>query len=193
MKLLCLFLSIFVGGGLLNSADAATPGSRFRLAGSGGFGQAVITSQSNDGTLEGPLGFSVAVDYMMSSQMGFGAEHIRSVGSSGSAVGLTGMTMKWYFWLPHPSPLLVTKIETSTPTLQVEGWIPYVGGMFGVGQAGVLDSNITSVGLSMGAKGGIEFPFVGNWGFRTEANLAVSSGTGSIVLINTLIGVYVFL
>jgi hypothetical protein len=130
---------------------------------------------------------------MMTSQLSLGAEHIRSLGQSGSAVGLTGLGMKWYFWLPHPLPLVSAKIEAPNPTLQVEGWIPYVGGMIGVGQASVLNSSINSLGLTVGAKGGLEYPFFGDWGFRTEGNLSVSSGTGSIVLINVLAGVYVFL
>lgn len=166
--------------------------SRVRIAGQGGLGQALITSSSNLHTMESPLGFALAVDYLMSSQLSFGAEHIRSFGQSGSAVGLTGLSVKWYFWLPHPLPLL-EKNEAKVPLLQIEGWIPYVGGMLGVGQASVLDSTINTLGLALGLKGGLEYPIFGNWGLRTEGNLSVTSGTGSIVLVNALAGFYLFL
>lgn len=167
--------------------------SSLRVSALGGLGQALLTSKDGLESFESPFGFSINIDYTMNSRFDLGAEHMRTLSVNGSTVGISGFSLKYFFWFPHPQAVDENTESLERPVLKFNAYTPYVGGSFGVAQGGVLDTKINSVGLYLNLKGGIDYPVSTSWGLRAEGNIGLSSGTGQLQFINGLIGFYHFL
>lgn len=167
--------------------------SRLRAVGLGGLGQALITAKNGENSFESPLGFSANIDYMMNSRFDLGAEHMRSFSSNGSTVGFTGLTFKYFFWFNHPQILQGSPKNIEDPVIQIKAWSPYFGASMGVAQGSLLDTKINAVGIYANLKGGLDYPISNAWGMRLEGNVGFSFGTGTIQIMNGLVGLYTYL
>lgn len=175
----------------LSSSYVLADTSRLRIVGSGGLGNASVTSIEKGTSSEGPFSFSTTIDYMVNQRMGLGAEHIRSLSSNGTTIGLTGLNLKYYFLFQHPISLLDNLSLIEKPTLQLQAWSPYIGTSVGFAQASVLETTINAVTIYLALKGGVDYPLSSLWGFRSEFNFAFTgAGTGNIQLVDALIGFY---
>lgn len=175
----------------LSSSHVFADTSRLRIVGSGGMGNATVTSIEKGKSSEGPLSFSSTIDYMVNQRFGLGAEHIRSLGSNGTTIGLTGLNLKYYFLFQHPISLLDDLSLIEKPTLQIQAWSPYIGTSVGFAQASILETTINAVTIYFALKGGVDYPLSSLWGFRSEFNFAFTgAGTGNIQLVDALMGFY---
>ena len=168
--------------------------SRLRIIGLGGLGSAAISTEGNSDSIESPLAFSASIDYLMNSQINLGAEHMRTLGTNGTAVGLTGLSAKYYFWFQHPQTMLNSISFDDRPSLQIQAVTPFIGASLGFAQASVLNTTINTVSIYLNLKVGIDYPLTTIWGFRFEGNTAFSTvGTGRIRLYNAMLGFYFYL
>jgi hypothetical protein len=192
LKLFGISLLISLSSGLAN-ADV----SRLRVAGLSGFAKSeILGALTNQSNAQGPMGISAHVDYLLSGQWSIGAEHLRTVSArNGTAVGLTGLSIKNYFWFSHPmAPNDESHITDAQVILTMRALTPYVGMGVGIAQASVLDKNIGALNGFIDVKGGVELPMGQYWGLRSEGNLALSAmGSGSIQFFSLLLGAYVYL
>jgi hypothetical protein len=170
--------------------------SRLRITGMGGLSQSqVVGANTNKPDNQGPMGISAHVDYLLSGQLEIGAEHLRTISSrNGAAVGLTGLSIKNYFWFSHPQTQIPEQDIRSQAIFKIQAFTPYIGGSAGIVQASILDRNIGALGGYVGLKGGIELPISDAWGLRTESNLSISIfGSGAANYISLLFGAYFYL
>lgn len=167
--------------------------SRLRIFGLGGLGSATIATEGNADSIESPFAFSANIDYLLSSQIDLGAEHMRTLSANGTTLGLTGITIKYYYLYGHPIELLDSK-HIDMPTLQFQAWSPYAGMSLGFAQASVLSTTINTVSVYLNLKLGVDYPMTSIWGFRGEINAGTSTvGTGSVQFFNSILGFYLFL
>jgi len=166
---------------------------RLRFVGLGGLGSAAISTEGNADSIESPFAFSTSMDYSMSSQINLGAEHSRTLGANGTAVGLTGLSTKYYFLYQQPQAMLNTFSFDNRPALQVQAVSPYIGASLGFAQASVMATTINTVSIYLNLKVGVDYPLVSIWGVRFESNTAFTTvGTGKIRLYNAMLGFYFY-
>lgn len=165
----------------------------------GGFGEAKSTSAGTTAAtrLESPGGISFAIDQQLGQQYQGAyyifAEHMRSLGSTGTSVGFTGLGIKFYPWLSPSS------IGISQPGIRSQmtftGYVPYLGAGFGFAQSSILGNttqqDVLAVGGYVSIKGGVEYPMSATWGLLSEGNYMMSvAGSGKIEALNVLFGCY---
>lgn len=189
-----LLILLFLGGLLLHGHLASAKESRFFAL--GGFGQAKATSAgvTSSSRMQSPGGFGFSVDQNISGSYFGYVEHMRSFGTGGTSIGLTGIGLKFYPWL---NPLYVRNVHaiSGRSLVAYQGYLPYVGLSCGFGQASMLGSStaddILAVGGYVAAKAGIEVPYSEGWGFVGEWNYANSvAGSGTIQALNVIFGGY---
>lgn len=193
-KLIWTFVIIF--GFSFYSIEALSDISRLRIAGMGGLAQSqVVGANTNKLDSQGPMGISAHVDYLLNGQLEIGAEHLRTIsGRNGAAVGLTGLSVKNFFWFSHPQTQIQEQDIHSQAILKIRAFTPYLGGSAGIVQASILDRNIGALGGYVGLKGGVELPMSDAWGLRTESNISVSIfGSGAVNYFSLLFGAYFYL
>jgi hypothetical protein len=192
-------IALTLSGALMAFSDGAIAGN-LRFGGAGGYGEAAVTS-STDSKVSSPMGFSFSFDYALDSRRVIGAEHIRSLNPSvmDTGVGLTGLFAKWYFWTPMPQDLsLIEKSEFNSGFVQ-KAISPFVGFGLGMAQGTLLSSDTTqpgasAVGAYLSLKLGAEYPVWKQFGSRAEFNYATTIiGSGSIQLMNFIVGLYMHL
>ena len=193
MRLRLTPLFLFIGVILFFNCTSIADISRLRIIGMGGLGQALVTAKNGQYSFESPFGFSANIDYMMNSRFDLGAEHMRSLSSNGSTVGFTGLTVKYFFWFQHPQILQESSKNVDNPVIQIKVWSPYLGTSIGVAQGSILDTKISAVGFYTNFKGGLDYPISNSWGARLESNFGFAFGTGTIRMMNGLIGFYCYL
>ena len=173
--------------------------SRFRVSGLLGLANAQVTSLSTSPVTveQGPLGGTAAMEYLFDGEWEFGSEHKRTWGgtkgsSAGSAVGLTGIVVKNYFWISHPQVKTSEGSLGSASLFEMNALIPYVGGVFGISQASIVEKNINNIGFYGALKVGVDWPMTKMWGLRGESSYS-STLDGSISLMALEFGAYFYL
>lgn len=190
--------SLLIAGLLAIHPQAWAEGfGNIRMGGEIGFGQAGAESE---GTIrvEGPLAFSAFIDYSLDPRFTFGAEHERSLAGSISSVGVTDISMKWYFWTPQPQRLVSPDDKIEQSFLMQKNFVPFFGTALGFAQASFpakgTETDVLVVGPYVALKAGVEYPLTQNWGGRSEFVYGMTvGGTGSAEIIHLLIGIYYFL
>lgn len=186
MRVLSVFLFVIL---------AASQSQAARFIALGGLGEAKSTSAGTTGAtrLESPGGISFALDQQYQGAYYIFAEHMRSLGSTGTSVGMTGLGIKFYPWL-NPASVGVSQ-PGARAQMTFSGYIPYVGGGFGFAQSSILGNSaqqdVLAVGGYISAKGGVEYPMSPTWGLSSEGNYILSvAGSGKIEALNLLFGGY---
>lgn len=172
--------------------------SYFRAGGIVGAG---ASGAKNKGTtrVESPFAFQAFIDYSMSPRFTLGAEHERSLGPTGTSVGLTGVSSKYYLYTPQPQELPEAGDQIQTTTLIQKNIVPYIGFAMGFAQASFPQRNgdeadVLVVAPYVAAKGGFEYPLWGKWGARSEFVYGTSvGGSGQAEVIHLLFGLYYLL
>ncbi len=170
--------------------------SRLRLVATAGLADSLAKGASAGGQdRQGPLGGTAAVEYLLNGQWEIGAEHQRTWSNrSGTAIGLTGITLKNFFWYSHPQVKLDQSDLASLGYMEMRALSPYLGVGAGISQASIVDQNLNALGIYGAAKGGIEWPIQRAWGMRTEGTLASTLiGSGSIIYVSLTLGLYIHL
>lgn len=170
--------------------------SRLRIVGLGGLAQSqIVGAGSRKFDVQGPIGVSGNVDYLLTGQWEVGAEHLRTVSArNGTAVGLTGIAVKNYFWFSHPQTQITEQDMHSQANIKMQALIPYIGVSLGIAQASILDRNIGMLGSYFCGKGGWEYPINDAWGLRVESSIAITFfGSGTANYISVLLGAYLYL
>lgn len=185
-----------ISSAIFSFADAGEMPS-LRVLGAVGFGQAGGQSKGNV-RVEGPIAIAAALDYAWNPRLSLGAEHMRSFGAGSTAVGLTGVSLRWYLYTPQPQMLKNPSDQIEKSYLLQKNYVPYLGTVFGFAQgsfpATATKEEVLVVAPYFSMKGGIEYPVVGRWGLRGEANYAMTlGGKGGAEVINVILGIYYFL
>ena len=173
------------------------PAEDLRLGASLGYGSA---GAQNNGTtrVEAPVGFDAFLDYSLDSRLTIGVEHERSFQSGSTAIGVTDLSSKWYFWTPQPQ-IIIPSNQIEKTTLIDKNIVPYLGAAVGLAQASFpkrkdSESDVLVVDPYVSLRGGFEYPITGRWGSRAEFNFGMSvGGQGEVQLVHIFLGIYYFL
>lgn len=183
---------------LLSIISGAVTKAETRLYGAGGLGYANSSSAQastlSNSRIEMPGGFSIGVDQFYYDSLFIFVEHIRSLGSSGSGIGITTIGLKKYPWLnPVLKKTMPLSLNTHSTNVYFEGYCIYYGLSLGFAQASLLaespSDNILALGPFANAKLGVEMPLNLKFNILVESNLGSTfSATGSILNMNAIIG-----
>jgi hypothetical protein len=188
MTMIKLFLFI-----CLFSVASHAEVSRIRASASAGFGQAQVKDETlKKSDLQGPVSNTFTVDYSENGQSEWGVEHKRTWSSrSGTAVGLTGITYKNFFWHSRPQIESVPLPRLPRGQWDIHALSPYIGASAGIGQASIVDRKMNAVGFYLGVTGGLDWYFSRTWGIRMEGSgSSTISGQGRIDTVSAGLGVY---
>lgn len=167
--------------------------SRLRVAALAGFGNAIVSDvNTNRKDWQGPFGGTATVDYLWSGEWELGVEHQRSWSErSGTAIGLTGVCFKNFFWYSHPMIDYPTALAKASGRWRIKAIVPYYGATVGISQASIIDKKLNAVGLYVGGKLGLDWPQETQWGLRGEAtSVMTAAGSGSIQWFSLNLGAY---
>lgn len=189
-----IYIALFI----INAKSYALE-SNIRVGGLLGLGKFSVTVQEIQKS-EDPYSLSFFMDYSYSSRMAIGVEHFRSATISpiNSRIGMSGISMKYYFLNPHPQILNDAKEITKTFLIQ-KNYSPYYGFGIGYGQSSLFkrtetDIDASTTGAYMSLKLGAERPFVNTWGLRSELNIGQTFlGSGQVSFYQLVFGLYTFL
>jgi hypothetical protein len=188
MKLLSALLLLFCSKSMALSSE-----SRFFFL--AGVGQSTTISADNKATVvEAPIGINFEIDQFWRDGMYIYGEHMRSAGTGGSSVGLTGFGWKYYPWL-SPQHLKFDPYSPVPPMIVTRGSAYFIGTSIGIGQASVpaVGNYSAAVAVSpyFGLKAGFEYPLTDLMGFCLETNVTKGlAGSGSVDYFNGTIGFY---
>lgn len=175
--------------------------SFLRFNGLLGFGTSEV-SVGSGAKSEGPQAISLGLDYLYSPRWLVGVQHSRTatVSPLGSKVGMTGLSFKYSLFVPHSQVLLSDAIVEKS-FFQQKNWVIFLGTDVGMAQGSLFktssspdDRDSSTVGLFVGGTLGVDYPFVDQWGLRSELKVGqtiISSGQISYVMF--LFGAYVYL
>ncbi|MEY4616891.1 MAG: hypothetical protein RJB66_1851 [Pseudomonadota bacterium] len=167
--------------------------SRIRASASAGFGQAQVKDQNyKSADLQGPISNTFTVDYSANGESEWGVEHKRTWSArSGTAVGLTGLTYKNFFWHSRPQIESVPFPRLPRGQWDIHAISPYIGASAGIGQASIIDKKMNAIGFYLGVTGGLDWYSQRNWGLRMEASgSATLGGQGRIDTVSAGLGIY---
>lgn len=178
---------------LLLSKPVSAEISRIRASASAGFGQALVKDENyKNSDLQGPISNTFTVDYSVDAETEWGVEHKRTWSArSGTAVGLTGITYKNFFW--HSRPQIESLPNNLLPRGQwdIHALSPYIGASAGIGQASIIDKKMNAIGFYVGVTGGFDWYFARTWGLRFEGSgSSTISGQGRIDCVSAGMGIY---
>lgn len=120
---------------------------------------------------------------------------MRSLGSTGSSIGSTGVGLKYYPWLSSSYERSVS-LTSNGAKISNHGLSPYIGGGLGFAQASILGNGSTTFDVLavtgyFSIKTGIEYSINEDWGLIGEWNYASSlAGAGKVQVLNLLFGTY---
>lgn len=175
------------------SSISAAQAPRLRVAALSGFGQSLVTdSLTKKEDLQGPIASTFALEYSSNGTFEWGVEHKRTWSvRSGSVVGSTGVTYKYFFWFSLPQSELDSSNAASRGVWEVKAFSPYVGIAGGISQASVIDTTITAVAYYVGVSGGLDWNVSRTWGIRMEGSRSATlSGRGRVDSVTANLGLY---
>ena len=184
---LVVFLIIF-----LSAQSSYSAMTRIGFMGGLGFG----SSSEESSYSESPIGTIFFFDYVLNSRSSLGVEHLRSWSFSpfATAVGFTNLAYKHYIG-SGGIPILKSQVTDTKNYIHMKRIAYFLGAGVGFGQASVKQAsdsdNASSVGLSMTVSAGLDYNLYDSFGVKSEFALSSSLvGTGSLSLVNLVLGVY---
>ena len=157
----------------------------------GGFGTASASNEIQRS--EGPYGMLAGIDYVFTTKVSLGVEHLRSVSLSpaASSISYSGLTATFYY--PGNSPTTVYKADELRPgTMMTRDISTYLGASIGFAQASMLPDvtgkSANVAGIYGAFRGGFDFTWIGRLGIRnqieiTQTLLGSGKSTGFYYLI----------
>jgi len=188
---------VFFGICLIVIPTRANPG-KVRFLTQLGVGEAVSHSAGSKKEVrsEKPGAVAFAVDQNLYGAFYLFAEHIRSLGTTGSSIGLTGIGFKYYPWL-NPSQSRTINPVFGTTQISSKGYFPFIGLGTGFAQASIMGNgidtfdNIAVTGY-LSLKAGCEWAIGDQWGITSEWNFGTSvAGSGAVQAVNLVFGTYI--
>jgi hypothetical protein len=145
-----VLFSFFISLSLL-SYSLVSNASDLRVSCDLGFGGVGVSNTNGYQRNQGPLLFSLGIDYTYDSRIAFGAEHRRTYSNIGSAVGITNLLTRWYFYTPQPQSVP----DPDKTSLTQKTISPYLMGALGMMQATIptrnaaIEPDVNLVGLTL--------------------------------------------
>jgi hypothetical protein len=168
-----------------------------RLLTQAGLGQAVSRSAGANTQIDSvtPGALAFAIDASLYGRFYIFAEHLRSLGKTGSSIGVTGIGFKYYPWL-NPVQNHLIKSAYDKTQISTRGYLPFFGVGTGFAQASIMGNETDTqdnlaVTTYLSLKAGCEYSLSEQFGLNAEWNFVTSmAGSGSIQAVNLILGPY---